>query len=201
MAVKIVDRGYRKLLDAFAALGVRNTVITVGVHAADGREVHADSEFGDTVLDIAIANEFGTETIPQRSFIRAWFDENRTKNKEAIKRMLQSVIGGKRTRTQAFELLGQAFVGQIQRKIAQGISPPNSPATVAWKGSSKPLINTGQLRTSITYAIDGKIKPSKAAVKREKKAATEKKKAARERKAVLRDVITILRAKRRRRKS
>ena len=31
--------------------------------------------------------------------------------------------------------------------------PPNTPATIAMKGSDKPLIDTGQLRKSITYVI------------------------------------------------
>lgn len=179
--LKVVDRGYRKLLDTFAQLGLRKTRITVGVHAADGRELHEASEFGETVLDVAIANEFGTDTIPQRSFIRAWFDENRKKNNDAIKRMLQSVIKGKRSRHDAFELLGQAFVGQIQRRIAQGVPPPNSPATIAWKGSSKPLINSGQLRTSVSYAIDGKVRPSKSTGNRsqKRKKQSEQRKAAR----------------------
>jgi hypothetical protein len=190
VSIKVIDRGYRKLLDTFAALGARKTVITVGVHEADGREPHEGAEFGETVLDIATANEFGTDTIPQRSFIRAWFDENRQKNAEAAKRLLQSVIQGKRTREDALNLLGQTFVGQVQRKIAQGIPPPNSPITVALKGSSKPLIDTGQLRTSITYAIDGKVKPSKAQAKRTKKQKRKNKKA-----------VRSLKAKRRRKKS
>jgi hypothetical protein len=45
-------------------------------------------------------------------------------------------------------------VGVIKQRIANGIAPPNSPYTIARKGSSKPLIDTGQLRNSITYQVE-----------------------------------------------
>ncbi len=155
MGVKVIDRGLNKLLTAFQ--GKPKRVITVGIHAADGKEPHKNGH-GETLADIAAIHEFGAPGIPQRSFLRAWFDENQQKTKEATKRMAQSVLQGKRTRNQAIELLAQTFVAQIQRRIAQGIQPPNSPVTIALKGSSTPLIDTGQLRTSITYAIDGELK-------------------------------------------
>lgn len=172
-SLKILDRGYKRLVQALT--GKQKTGITVGVHAADGAETYPRS--GKTVADVATINEFGAPGVPQRSFIRAWFDENSAKNREAVKRMAQSVLKGKRTRKDAVELLAQAFVGQIQRRMAQGIPPPNSPITIALKGSSKPLIDTGQLRSSITYAIDGEVRPSKAAIKRKaaNKRAREKK--------------------------
>ncbi len=164
MGVRVIDRGLNKLLSVFT--GKQKTRITVGIHAVDGKEPHAGGQFGETVADIAALSEFGAPGIPQRSFLRAWFDENQAKTKEATKRMAQSVLKGKRTRAQAIELLAQSFVGQIQRRIAQGIAPPNSPITIALKGSSTPIIETGQVRSAITYAIDGAIKESKAAVKR-----------------------------------
>jgi hypothetical protein len=173
--IKIIDKGYKALMSVFT--GVRKTTITVGVHAADGKEPHAGGQFGETVADIANIHEFGAPGIPQRSFLRAWFDENQAKTKEATKRMAQSVLKGKRTRKQAVNILAQSFVGQIQRRIAVGIPPPNSPLTIKLKGSSKPLIDTGQLRTSITYAIDGDVKESKASIKRKAKQKRDKKKA------------------------
>ncbi len=161
MGIRIIDRGYNALMRVFK--GEPKTKITVGVHHADGAKPHGD---GETIADIAQLHEFGADGIPQRSFLRAWFDENKAKTREASKRMAQSVLKGKRTREQAIDILAQAFVAQIQRRIAQGISPPNSPDTIASKGSSTPLIDKGLLRTAITYAIDGEIKRGKPSVKR-----------------------------------
>lgn len=163
MGVKVIDRGYRKLVDVFASLGERPTKISVGIHAADGGEVHeGDGSNALTVAQIGLIHEFGAPAagIPQRSFIRAWADENQGNVKKAISAMLQSVVRGKRTREQAFQLLGQAFTGQVKKRMAIGIPPPLSPVTIALKGSSKPLIDSGQLRSSISYAVDGKLKPS-----------------------------------------
>jgi hypothetical protein len=145
------DNGYRALVRR--VYGMKAPVITVGILAEAGKESHGDDSL--TVLEVAVFNEFGTDRIPERSFIRAWFDENESRLGIAVKRMTASVIAGKRTKEQALELLAQACVGQIQKRIANGISPPNAESTIAQKGSSKPLIGvTGQLRTSISYRVD-----------------------------------------------
>ena len=41
----------------------------------------------------------------------------------------------------------------VVRKINKGPFTPNAPATVKRKGSSQPLIDTGNLRKSITFVI------------------------------------------------
>lgn len=147
MSVKDTDRGYRELVKRAQLSGQ----ILVGIFAEEGEKEY---EAGTSVLDVAFWNEFGTEKIPARSFLRAWFDENQDKIREAVKRMAEAVLKGRYTARQAKELLAQTFVAQIQRRIAIGIPPPNAPATVTRKGSSTPLIDTGQLRSSITYKVE-----------------------------------------------
>lgn len=155
--VKDRDHGYKGLLNR--VYGTKKPpVIKVGVFDRDGDQPHGDDEV--TVLEVAMWNEFGTDTIPERSFIRAWFDENRERCRTAVRKMLEGVVAGKYKREQAIELVAQRFVGEIQRRMARGIPPPNAPATIARKGSDKPLIDTGQLRSSISYEVDGK--PGKA---------------------------------------
>jgi hypothetical protein len=51
------------------------------------------------------------------------------------------------------KLIGMRVVGDIQDRISDGIPPPNSPITIARKGSSKPLIDSGQLRQSISFEV------------------------------------------------
>jgi hypothetical protein len=46
-------------------------------------------------------------------------------------------------------------VGDIQHEITVLRHPPNAPATIRAKGSSKPLIDTGEMRQSVTYQIRG----------------------------------------------
>jgi len=147
--IKDTDKGYAKLTRA--VFGFRKPKVTVGVHAEDGAASHGDAT---TVLDVAIANEFGTETIPERSFIRAWVDEHRDEARGWLAVLMAQVVAGKITREIALERWGQKIQGEIQKRIAQGIPPPNAPETIARKGSSTPLIDTGQLRSSIRYKVE-----------------------------------------------
>jgi hypothetical protein len=147
--VKDVDKGYKDLVKR--VYGIDKPKIVVGIFEVANAKTYAD---GTTLIEVAMANEFGTDKIPERSFLRAWFDENQAKCKEAVKRMLIATIEGKYTPEQALNLLAQRFVGEIQKRIADGIPPANAEATVKKKGSETPLIDKGQLRSGVTYRID-----------------------------------------------
>ncbi|MEM8168046.1 hypothetical protein Q4R38_18910, partial [Morganella morganii] len=56
----------------------------------------------------------------------------------------------------AFAIVGEKLSGEVKRKIQSGINPELDPKTVARKGSSKPLIDTGNLLQSITYEVRDK---------------------------------------------
>lgn len=142
--------------------------ITVGVHADAGAEKHvppaapsavandtqaAANDTGSradlTVADVATFNEFGTSRIPQRSFIRAWFDESQDFIAKTLQSQMRLVLAGKLDAETAAERIALACEGSMKQRISRGIPPPNAPATIARKGSSKPLIHTGQLRNAI----------------------------------------------------
>lgn len=148
------DKGFHAFLER-AREAAKGAGVSVGVHAAEGAEAE---EGGLTVLDVAIFNEFGLG-VPERSFLRAWIDENEAQNSELLRRAAKMALKGDKTLHEALELLGMKFAGGIQQRIAQGISPANAPATIAKKGSDKPLIDTGQLRQAITHAVRGKEPP------------------------------------------
>jgi len=155
-SVKSTDRGYNALLKRVFGFG--RPQIAMGILEADAQKEHEAPEGADakehvTVLDVGTWNEFGTDTVPARSFIRAWFDEASPAMRTALTALMKGVVAGTHTKEQILELLGQRGQGGIQKRIAQGIDPPNAPATVKAKGSSKPLINSGQLRQSVTYAV------------------------------------------------
>jgi hypothetical protein len=145
------------------------------VHGTEGAETHAGGSFAAdgaiepgsalTVADIARFHEFGVSPfqlpsgavhpgIPQRSFIRGWFDESQEFIRETLRSRMQLVIAGKLTAEKASAQIALAFEGSVKQRIARGIPPPLSPVTIALKGSSKQLVNTGQLRA----AVRGKAK-------------------------------------------
>jgi hypothetical protein len=148
--LKDTDHGYRARMKALLKLR-EPAHVDVGLFESAG--THDRS--GASIVEVGSYNEFGTDTIPSRSFIRAWFDEAEAGLRRDFTTLMRSVAEGKRTRAQVLELMGQRMVGQVQARISAGIDPPNEPATVAAKGSSTPLIDTGVLRAAITYRVGG----------------------------------------------
>jgi hypothetical protein len=115
--------------------------------------VAASAAKGDvTVGDIATWAEFGIGQ-PQRSWLGGWIDEHEKDLDPIISAELRAILKGDRTREQAAARLGAWIVGSIQQRIADGIDPPNAESTIRQKGSATPLIDTGQLRSSIASRV------------------------------------------------
>lgn len=148
MSIRDTDKGYKALIEN--VFGLAEPEITVGIHAAEGSAEHNGSKA--TIADVASFNEYGLG-VPERSFLRAWFDANLGKNKSLLASRLRQVIAGKITKDQALGQLGASFVSGIQKRISTHIDPPNADSTIARKGSSTPLIDTGTMRASITYEV------------------------------------------------
>lgn len=147
-----VDKGAKKLLKRLA----KAAEVTVGIHEPKGAEPKEGDDDGDTALiDVAIIHEFGAPKagIPARSFIRAWADESRQRHNDEVRKMAKAVIEGKLDAVQALERLGLRRKAEVQKRISAGIDPPLKQSTIDRKGSSKPLIDTGQLRSGIDYEV------------------------------------------------
>lgn len=123
--------------------------ITVGVHAEDGGATHGED--GLTVAEIAGYHEFGTATVPQRSFVRAWYDEALAKGElsELFRAELARVVKGRATEAEAGERIALKCEASIRKRIRAHIPPPLAQSTIDRKKSSTPLIDTGQLVASI----------------------------------------------------
>ena len=152
MSVTIKDHGYAKLLRRMMAAHGRYS-LTVGVHAGEGG---AAEKGGITVAAIATIHEFGTGRIPERSFIRDWADMHEERNRKMVTRATENVVNKGTAPEVAYGRLGAFFQGEIQARISNGIPPPLAESTMARKGSSVPLIDTGQLRSSILWKLEAK---------------------------------------------
>lgn len=141
--------------------------ITVGIHGEEGGEMHGSDTFAEdgaiersselTVADIGTIHEFGLG-VPERSFIRAWFDEASDENRALLQSRLKLVIAGKLTPEQALERCALKFEAGVRRRIRARIPPPLAQSTIDRKGSSTPLIDTGQLVSSIRAKAEVKRK-------------------------------------------
>jgi hypothetical protein len=145
VSITVKDAGLKALLKRVGKV----PDLRVGVLGDDGSKTYPGE--GPTVAQVAAWNELGAG-VPRRSWLRDWVNGNIPLIGSTLQKSLR--LYAAETTDRAIGVAGAKFVGEIQRRIAAGIEPPNAPATIARKGSSTPLIDQGQLRTSITWDTD-----------------------------------------------
>lgn len=151
----------------FTSSVVRRTFVKVPDKISDGGPTQVKVGFpsGSANVDKAIYNEFGTRggrsgggwggPIPERPFMRNAMRQNQIKYVSIMRSLAKNMIeGGGGSIKTILAKLGALAAGDIQGEIRALTSPPNSPVTIALKGSSKPLIDTGEMLQSVTWKID-----------------------------------------------
>jgi hypothetical protein len=130
---------------------------------------------GISAVELAAIHEFGSPRagVPQRSFIRRTFEQNREEVAKKIAELasqfvfsrtrstLRSLAFWKRQkpRPSAARALGRlgAWGATLVKKTittGAGVPPPNAPATIERKGSRRPLVDTGRLLGAITWEVE-----------------------------------------------
>lgn len=137
--------------------------VKVGIlqkHFDDPKEGDPKREF--TLGEIAVVNEFGSANgrVPERSFIRSTFDAEKRKWGTLTGKLKQRMIAAQKTIEWILGNMGTKIVGDIQAKINAVKEPPNAPSTIAKKTRAgkvgdNPLVDYGQLKSSITYKTYG----------------------------------------------
>jgi hypothetical protein len=114
--------------------------------------------FDDALSRIGAYHEFGTRTIPQRSFLRDWFATEEFSIKQQLLTALAKVYNGA-TPEEAFVALGQFAVMGIKGRILNKIPPQLAASTLQQKdGPNKeiPLVDRGALIKAIKFRITKK---------------------------------------------
>ena len=93
-------------------------------------------------------------TIPERAFLRNGFDESKDEVIDKAEKVLGDVIGGTMSANQLFELVGLLMKSRIQDYARDLDSPPLHPYTVEKKGSSNPLVSSGDMIGAISYKVE-----------------------------------------------
>ncbi len=125
---------------------------TVKVGVLRGQGEHPNADRGQTVAEIAFWNEFGTQRIPPRPFLRSTLKNQKQVYKLAFKAALKQVLLRKISSPKAIGQIGAKVSTDIQSTITSLSTPPNAPMTIALKkGKANPLIDSGTLRRSITW--------------------------------------------------
>lgn len=150
---KIERRRHRQLPNAASLAGPSKVKVGFPAGKADGGNIQK-----------AIWQEWGTAggasgggwggPIPERPFFRNAIRDNTGKYKQAMATSARKILRGETAMVTVLNKLGIAAQADIQGSITSLMSPPLSPVTIARKGSSKPLIDTGAMRQAVTWKVD-----------------------------------------------
>lgn len=150
VTAKVVRKRHKQLPSSIK--GPRRVKVGFPAGAADGGNISK-----------AVWNEFGTRggasgggwggPIPERPFMRNAVRGSQGKWRDALKTSAAKILRGDTNTHVVMLKLGIQAVGDIQKEITSLASPPNSPVTIALKGSSNPLIDTGEMRGATNFMV------------------------------------------------
>ena len=89
--------------------------------------------------------------IPERSFLRSGFDKYQDDVAKKGQQLLLQVADGKMSARGCMQALGMELASKIKDYAVELDSPANHPFTTDRKGSSKPLVDTGDMIGGITW--------------------------------------------------
>lgn len=146
----------KRTTDFAAALGAaRKKAVFVGLPKDKvGSKIYGD---GMTVIRVGAIHEYGApqQSIPQRSFLRVPFAVKRRELNKAIAQQFEAMAEGRDVNV-AFGRIG-ALATNVSKgaftSLGYGSWSPIRPDTIKRKGSSQTLIDTGILRSSITWVV------------------------------------------------
>lgn len=149
MSASMLDKNtlWRQIRRARSRMTEMEVVVGIqeGVKSDDGNAM---------VAEYAAMNEYGTEKIPSRPFMRTAFDNNTEKIFQSFYRQRVAMDEGKITQEQALNRVGLKIQAMVKDSITSGGWVPNSPKTIKAKGEGKPpLIDSSTMLKSITYTV------------------------------------------------
>jgi len=111
---------------------------------------------GTVLLDVAVYNNFGTETIPRRDFFTPGGANAVEAAKPIARAGVKKINRGEATPEEILKKVGPIAQAQMQLAIRDLKEPPNAPSTIAQKGSDNPLVDTGLLQQSVSHVVRDK---------------------------------------------
>lgn len=174
-ALKDVDKGWRDLLKTVKDLRDGGSYVKVGVQGDDAKVSAGEM----SVVKLAAIHEFGSRAanIPQRSFIRSTYKRNQRLYLQMLRALLAQVLkkGSGMTIERALSLVGAKMSSDIKRYVTEGegVQPPNTPQVFLRKlmkntrgfnrtgMAPRPLVDTGQMINSVTWAVFLKGRPKR----------------------------------------
>lgn len=91
--------------------------------------------------------------IPERSFLRSGYDQNRDAVLDKASKLLADVAAGKMTARSCYQAVGLELSSKIKDYAVNLKDPENHPFTKEQKGSSNPLVDSGDMISGITWRV------------------------------------------------
>ena len=137
--------------------------LSVGLHEDEGtgsKKDYNDSASNMSLAEVAAIHEFGGGSMPDRSWLRTWFDENEGRLRKEMTEVMRDEYNGD---DEAVARRGAVWAKQLQDwiQLEQGGLQQLAASTVDRKTSAGlrdpdvPLLATGQLVKSIKAMLDG----------------------------------------------
>lgn len=153
LSTKAVTGGLEALEKRFRLLKLRKSYVKAGILGKKASR----SDDNITNPQLASIHEYGTSSVPARPFIMPSFHENRDSYMKLLQKGYHDAVLGNRPDAfvRMLRLIGQKMAADIKTRVTAGphIPPPLSPVTIARKGSSRPLVDTGQMIRSVDYEV------------------------------------------------
>ncbi|KFI02014.1 hypothetical protein P8846_11130 [Bacillus spizizenii] len=92
--------------------------------------------------------------IPERSFIRAGWDENEEEIVQKVEDLVNRALENGDSMNDIMETVGLLAKGRLQVYARDLRNPANHPFTTEEKGSSNPLVDTGEMIGSMDYEVE-----------------------------------------------
>lgn len=149
-AVEFNDGPMRELAQFMRRVG--NLVVRVGVVGPSASERAGASEM--TLAQLATIHEYGSGIspgqpghVPERSFLRSALAARRGDIAALITAQMKRILSRETDQEGALNAIGAQIAAWIKAPVLEGagIAPPLKQATIDRKGSSRPLVDTGQL--------------------------------------------------------
>ena len=140
----------RRIIERVAGL---NSHVEVGVPKG---AMHTSKGGSISMSLLANIHTYGsiTQGIPARPFLIPALQDNQAKYIKYLKSQTIPLLFGRTKQARVLGLLGEMASSDVKKYFISGKFAPLAASTIKQKGSSRPLIDTGQLRQSITYSIE-----------------------------------------------
>jgi hypothetical protein len=140
--------GVKGLLERIAALG--DPKVYVGIPSSNNARQGASNN-----ATIAAVHEMGAPSrgIPARPFLIPTMQNNAEKYTTLMAQGFRNALQDKEKAAEVYEKIGLVASSDVKDYIVSGQFVPLKQSTIDRKGSSKPLIDTSEMRNSISYEV------------------------------------------------